>query len=80
MSEWRDISTVPKDGTVILLYSIGAYLGLPFPGKWLASDFHPDRPWISMLKTQDRLYEHVPTHWMPLPSPPNPLDNVTDSE
>ena len=70
MSEWQPIETAPRDSTVILLYSAGAYHGLPFPGQYHKSQLFPDTPWVSLLKRRERFYEHVPTHWMPLPEPP----------
>lgn len=65
---WQDISTAPRDGTKILMRG-GAYHGVPFPGYWNPSSFAPDRPWVSVVN-DSRLYEHVPTHWMPLPEAP----------
>ncbi len=65
---WQDISTAPRDGTKILMRG-GAYHGVPFPGYWNPSSFAPDRPWVSVVN-DSRLYEHVPTHWMPLPAAP----------
>lgn len=70
MTEWRDISSAPKDGTSVLLYSAGAYHGLPFPGQYHDSELRPGMPWVSLIGRKSRLYEHVPTHWQPLPQPP----------
>ena len=63
---WQPIETAPKDGTIILLFG-GAYH--PFPGYWELRRFNPTRPWVSVVN-ESRLYEHVPTHWMPLPAAP----------
>lgn len=65
---WRDISTAPKDGTIILLVG-GAYHGNLFAGFWCISPYSPERPWVSVVNNSN-LYEHVPTHWMPLPAAP----------
>lgn len=65
---WQLIETALKDGQPMLLCG-GVYHGLPFPGRFEPSDFFPDRPWRNLLDL-NRLYEHSPTHWMPLPDPP----------
>jgi hypothetical protein len=74
---WQDISSAPKDGTWILLFeasmempvSIGAYNrfeirgenGKFIPGEWGMAEW-------------DGLPSHCsPTHWMPLPDPPEAL-------
>lgn len=63
---WRTIETAPKDGTIILLVG-GVYGGLPFPGKWDRSEFvSPVARWFSSI-SKGHLYNHVPTHWRPLP-------------
>lgn len=64
-SEWRDISSAPRDGTHVLLYygppasggfMIGAWLQPPgFEAHWC--DGRPK-------------FGSNPTHWMPLPVPP----------
>lgn len=66
---WQPIETAPKDGTVILLMG-GAFHGLPFAGQYHQSELSPDEPWICLTADKRRLYGHVPTHWMPLPTPP----------
>lgn len=59
-SQWQDISTAPKDGTVILLGRTG-YQPL-YQGHWTKN---PDEWWVGMLGISVK-----PTHWMPLPEPP----------
>ncbi len=80
---WQDISTAPKDGTEILGYrsdcdvilirytSMDAFLTESemdgydeetiFKEDWFFADF------VKGGRLQD---DEVPTHWMPLPSPP----------
>lgn len=70
MSEWQPIETAPKDGTRIFLYFPGlmdgytrivGYWGKPIFGKarWF------DGPGLKALDIVP------PTHWQPLPEPPN---------
>jgi hypothetical protein len=74
-SEWRDIASAPKDGTFILCTS-GYQVGKnPWgPGGWMqigvwAHDMRGDgEAWHDGAQIH-RVY---PTHWMPLPTPPNP--------
>ena len=74
MTEWQDISTAPKDGTVL----IGK---IPFENplcetrkiKWVSGWCSLyEMEWAGMkkatwLKLND---QHQPTHWMLLPAPP----------
>ncbi|MGX5719876.1 hypothetical protein [Shinella zoogloeoides] len=66
--QWQPIETAPKDGTRILLVG-GVFHDIPFAGYWNFSPYAPDRPWTTVVGRLT-LYEHCPTHWMPLPSPP----------
>ena len=76
MSEWQPIETAPKDGSTILLGNEH--------GCWAAryrpvyqSGYHPDDPWFSMMlnheyRRKDGILQWAPpTHWMPLPVPPD---------
>lgn len=77
MSEWKTIETAPKDGTYMLLGSAedgGSWVGKFEPQyQWRA-----DNPWSSMMLNCEHLpirYASLkPTHWMPLPSAPPPLE------
>lgn len=65
MTQWQPIETAPKDGTRVLLFTRwlgdGQYHCPPFDdvqiGLW-------DRDEWELINIGD------PTHWMPLPSPP----------
>lgn len=72
-SQWQDISTAPKDGTKMLMRG-GVYHGFPFVGFWAPSPYAQDRPWETVIG-RSNLYEHAPTHWMPLPAPPKGTDH-----
>jgi hypothetical protein len=70
MSEvkWQPIETAPRDGTVVFLYwptlSITAY-----PAVGVNHDDGYGWEWL-----QWRDYgEVIPTHWMPIPLPPSPI-------
>lgn len=70
MTDYTRISTAFKDGTPFLAYGAGIYHGIPFVACWHPSEFYIDRPWFALVG-QHRVYEHVITHGMPLPEPPN---------
>lgn len=69
-SGWRDITTAPKDGTTILAY---------FPldgltGNWcriVPVQFHGSNGWIFASRAASGFSrDYQPTHWQPLPTPP----------
>lgn len=77
---WQPIETAPKDGTVVLLYwraehgpdtvdyfASGEYTRFgDGSGGWCGESFHAsvDGYWTRLLAER-------PTHWMPLPPPPD---------
>ena len=74
MTEWQPIETAPKDNTLVLLYSkidpdpdFSDFMGV---GHWETYDgWHGPVPpkgpcWMWSID------EHLPTHWMHLPEPP----------
>lgn len=76
---WRDIASAPKDGRDVLLF---------YPLEGLNHDVHPQviigcwsearlNPRLSAWVFQARAFRsysdhYQPTHWMPLPSAPDP--------
>lgn len=64
LMEWQDISTAPKDGTFILLYSPGD--GRADLGVW------QDTVSWGECWTDDDMFCNLlnPTHWIPLPPIP----------
>lgn len=57
--EWMPIETAPKNGERFL-FTNGGFIGIGFfiSGQWFACD-----SWRGETNS-------VPTHWMPLPAPP----------
>lgn len=64
---WRDISTAPKDGTMIIAYGLGV-ISL---SRWV-ENFAPVYHWDGGPAFYSYVLDrpHSPTHWMHLPSPP----------
>lgn len=60
---WQPIETAPKDGTNILIHELGD----TFVAWWLNGlERWVDGKWTEM----DGWVTYDPTHWMPLPPPP----------
>ncbi len=60
MSEWQDIATAPKNGTRVMIGYINGFVGCAsFRTK-------PPRGWLRDGGGKGA----EPTHWMPLPKPP----------
>jgi len=77
-AEWQPIETAPKDGSEILLCCVDEECGLGaiFLCQWQAEDDAPNW-WIHIARDlwddAEDLWlstEWSPTHWVPLPSPP----------
>lgn len=73
--KWQPIETAPKDGTTVLLYRPTALRWCVVDkGRWETQKYHskPSPYWSSDQKlptvAEQRSWE--PTHWMPLPEPP----------
>ncbi len=72
MTEWQPIETAPKDGQYVLLY--GPNLSRRPHGQVVAAYFEYQ---IEYWHVEDGkfgpypLRGPAPTHWMPLPEPPN---------
>ena len=58
MTEWQPIDTAPKDGTDVLVWCGGAmFIACMEVGRWF-------------FDRTDYSVKPLPTHWMPLPAPP----------
>ena len=68
MSEWQPIETAPKDGTRVL----ASQSGHVFTARW-APGFAAVYPGGGGPGWYDEILDRraQPTHWMPLPAPPN---------
>lgn len=68
MSEWQPIEMAPKDGTKIVLHFPGPWrdpseIGASV-GQWTGSYW-----WCTAIWASSEM-RGAPTHWMPLPEPP----------
>jgi hypothetical protein len=79
MSQWMDIETAPKDGTVILVYaeqgmsmSDFGLEDIEFNGMHVAVwDAYGGGAWvIASYPDMGDVVTGDPTHWRPLPPPP----------
>ena len=68
--EWRDIATAPRDGTWFWAYwPVAAEHDQQRVTQWL--DDAEESRWVDSADFCDWI---SPTHWMPLPTPPQPKD------
>ena len=65
--QWQPIETAPEDGTRVLLFEAGRKVCI---GEYVPAHSR-HRGWC--LEGWRNFYGHFfnPTHWMPLPLPPN---------
>ena len=68
-SPWRDISSAPRDGTRIMVYRPDAKKSPYNEHTVVGTDYWSDRYSSTPCWSQSRRDEQ-PTHWMPLPAPP----------
>ena len=81
MNEWQDITTAPRDGTQVLLFS--SKWGDIRIGSFRVDDGFTDHDYPEWLdNSHDDFsvgYASNPidaTHWMPLPDPPSPQEST----
>jgi len=69
--KWQDISTAPRDGTPIIAYWLGPGAKVhPFRADLYAVTYCDEGLWRKPDDDDDCYAE--PTHWPPLPPPPEP--------
>jgi hypothetical protein len=64
--QWQPIETAPKDGSVVLLAKRSNVIG---PHQFIEHKGPCGKQWYSAYQLSYIWVEH-PTHWMPLPDPP----------
>ncbi len=74
ITDWQPIETAPKDGRLMLLWDASNPDGYVV-ARWARDDRRPGPfgpfVWLSgHVRYGERLAEQIPTHWMPLPAPP----------
>ena len=68
---WQPIETAPRDGMEILAYREYSGITIASWADWISySDLDPKSRW----ENRDGFEIH-PTHWMPLPKPPELSSN-----
>jgi hypothetical protein len=69
--EWRPISTAPKDGTRVLLWSPDATIDNPYIGHWVDREDYPDGgAWWEKDDNDGFCADADPSYWTALPLPP----------
>lgn len=72
-SKWQPIATAPKDGTQLLGYCDYAQNGRAFwVAMWIDDADELDGGfWLDAGKQDSMSRDAEPTHWQPLPEPPD---------
>jgi len=77
-AKWRPFNTAPETGNVILVYRPDAGV---FTAHYVEEDAHlsnamnpPEGDFFWFSTSGEDLTDDLPTHWMPLPSPPTLFD------
>lgn len=63
--KWRSIETAPKDGTLLLLYAKSG------DNYHMRTGYYNDAPRLGNYPKWRWELTIEPTHWMPLPKPPD---------
>lgn len=74
-TDWRDISSAPRDGRTILLYALQEpHEGIHADGLRILSGYWDriDEAWCGTSSLWNGPF-YQPTHWMPLRPPPDAL-------
>ena len=78
--QWQDIATAPKDGTEILITDgQSTYFGCFYLGEWIfcngVATSCDDK---EIFELNSWIAGYGPTHWMPLPTPPEPRHDTLE--
>jgi len=78
MSEWKDIASAPKDGTIILLGTYVEAFDKVVNFFWQEMGYWEKigrkRGYWALSATGDKITESF-THWHPLPAPPGSTES-----
>ncbi len=72
MSEWQPIETAPKDGTRVLAFDGSQIITVDYQEpSYIGVNNHIkiEESWVQ-ISDSGRATDFYPTHWMPLPGPP----------
>lgn len=79
VQQWQPIETAPKDNRILLGWVVGIFTGINCViGRW-NNDSYAKKPrpyWTHDLERLTTVYgtrSNQPTHWMPLPEPPEAI-------
>lgn len=77
--EWQPIETAPKDGTKVILYNGNRAASAQWFDKFekCENDQFPQTGWFEGISYGYHCFFYSPTHWIPLPEPPNQESNET---
>jgi hypothetical protein len=87
MRDWQVIETAPKDCQAILtihesdLYPVVAFCALDADGAecWMRETEGPEDDFDALAGVKFSALYRRPTHWMPLPDPPNQSQAITEA-
>jgi hypothetical protein len=76
MSEWQPIGTAPTNGSILLLWDGEAVTA----GRYDVEAAPFGSPWARLIMPEYHSRIFRPTHWQPLPAPPEGLRAVESEE
>lgn len=70
MIEWQPIKTAPRETMIMLANPRGVWIGR-YAARY-QSGYAPSNPWFSYMLNHKYMGNNyaLPTHWAPLPEPP----------
>jgi hypothetical protein len=67
-SGWASIDSAPRDGTRLILWATYSPVGKPFAVMGFFDD--SGLGWVAESLVSQELVQLLPSHWLPLPTPP----------